>query len=232
MHVSTIMVTTARQNDDYSSYVNSLSGSLAGAGSAESHDARAADGLDSILAEELYTMSVRDRDTTQEEIHGVRSVAREESPEMINEAFRCFQNEIEKIPTKEAYDEAVSSNSYYVLHDRGFRIRFLRADSFDAKKASIRFINHLDLLMDYFGPDALQRPLRHSDLSKEVQDVVRSGSIQLLPNRDRAGRLVIFYHRGDFDLADGDKPLESSMGSRVSCFEFHELSDFINCKPL
>ena len=160
-----------------------------------SHAVTSADGLDSILAKELYGMSVRDRDITQEEIHGIRSVAQEESAEMTDHAFGSFQKEIEKIPTKHAYDMAVASNSYYVLHDRDFRIRFLRADLFDTKKAAARFINHLDLLLDYVGPIALQRPLRFSDLGKDVQRVLRFGSTQILPSRDRADRLILFFHR-------------------------------------
>jgi hypothetical protein len=204
--LSTMTTSISGGNDDF--YPPRLRSVVRGA---SSHEQQLADGLDSILAKELYAMSVHDRDASQEEIHGVRSAAPDESPEKVDEAFWCFQNEIDKTAMKKAYDEAVSCNSYYVLHDRDFRIRFLRADFFDAKKAACRFLHHLDLLLDLFGPNALQRPLRHSDLSKTVKETMRRGRIQILPNRDRAGRIVLFFHRSQLGI---------SLRARVSCFDY------------
>lgn len=142
------------------------------------------------LAEELYRMPADDRRRVEEEIHGVGSLARTETPEMIADSLRLFQTEIDCFHVKRAYDDALVINSEYIF-DRDFRLRFLRATLFDVSKAARRFCSHLDLLLEKYGPCALQRPLRYSDMSKSGRDLLKNGTIQVLPSRDRAGRLVV-----------------------------------------
>lgn len=45
-------------------------------------------------------------------------------------------------------------------------------------------IEYLDLVSQYFGDDALMRPIRLNDLSDVYQKLCREGEIQLLPSRD------------------------------------------------
>jgi len=91
---------------------------------------------------------------------------------------------------------AISTNTHkrllysYIFHEE-FRLRFLRADLYDAKKAAHRYLRCVEFLLKYYGNYALQRPLTYEDLGKECQDAVKTGSMQILPSRDRAGRLVV-----------------------------------------
>ena len=62
--------------------------------------------------------------------------------------------------------------------------------------AAARLTLHAELLFKLFGPEALMRPLRFSDLSKSEQNEIKAGIYQILPSRDRAGRLVAF-NRGN-----------------------------------
>lgn len=78
----------------------------------------------------------------------------------------------------------------YIFH-KDFRLRFLRADLFDAKKAAHRYLRCIECLLRYYGSYALQRPLTYEDLGKHCQDASKTGFFQILPSRDRAGRLVI-----------------------------------------
>ena len=78
----------------------------------------------------------------------------------------------------------------YIFH-RDFRLKFLRADFYDPKKAAHRYLRCLEGLLKYFGSYALQRPLMYADLGKEAQSAARAGYVQILPSRDRAGRLVV-----------------------------------------
>jgi hypothetical protein len=147
--------------------------------------------VDSMLATSLQKLSVQDRSKIEEEIHGVRSLAVVETPEMVEEALAAFQREVDGLPIsqKGAYEDAMVMDSKFV-QDRDFHRKFLRAALFDPRRAATIFCQYLDLLLEYFGPQALERPLRYDDLSKAEQDKYRVGNIQVLPSRDRAGRLV------------------------------------------
>jgi hypothetical protein len=78
----------------------------------------------------------------------------------------------------------------YIFH-RDFRLKFLRADLYDAEKAAHRYLRCVECLLNYYGSYALQRPLMYEDLGKECQDAAKAGCAQILPSRDRAGRLVV-----------------------------------------
>jgi hypothetical protein len=80
----------------------------------------------------------------------------------------------------------------YVTEDDNFRLRFLRCDLFDVKKAVERFLNYLNLANELWGFDIVSRRLvRREDFSKAEYKVLRKGYLQLLPFRDRSGRRVI-----------------------------------------
>lgn len=148
--------------------------------------------VDSMLAQELHKLSFQDRSRIEEEIHGVQSVAGDETPEMVGSALDAFQYELGRLRSaqKEAYEVATVMDSKYV-QDRDFRLKYLRAALFDPKKAALMFCKYLDLLYRYYGPQTLLRPLRYDDLGKAEQDKLRVGNMQVLPSRDRAGRLVV-----------------------------------------
>lgn len=173
--------------------------------------------VDRLLAEELRGLSVLDRGMVQEEIHGVSSCAVLECDEHIAQNLNRLEEEIRKIRSEimvspeqlseagNAYDETIwsylgvddeaSSASVRLLHSyifhRDFRLKFLRADLYDVEKAAHRYLRCVESLLKYFGVYALQRPLVFEDLGKECQDAAKEGYIQILPSRDRAGRLVV-----------------------------------------
>jgi hypothetical protein len=150
--------------------------------------------VDAILAQELEKLSCQDRSRIEEEIHGVQSLALEETPEMMEDALARFRLEVDCLPSfqKMAYQDAMVMGSNYV-QDREFHRKFLRVALFDPKKAASMFCLYLDMLLSNFGPQALERPLRYDDLKKEEQDGFRTGPFQVLPSRDRAGRLVCIH---------------------------------------
>ncbi len=57
--------------------------------------------VDSLLAEELLKMSFVDRNTVNEEIHGVRSLAVDETATIIANALNSFRIELELLPSEE-----------------------------------------------------------------------------------------------------------------------------------
>jgi hypothetical protein len=147
--------------------------------------------VDSHLASELHNMGMEARSTLLEEIHGVTSEPPEEgSHERMQECLRQMAQELNNIPERRAYDEA-SNNATSFVNSVSYRLAYLRAERFDPKKAAARMVLRLELLSQYFGSVALQRRITFHDLPEEAQMVVRSGSLQLLPGRDRAGRKLM-----------------------------------------
>jgi hypothetical protein len=147
--------------------------------------------VDNLLAKELKEMSFQTRTEIYEEIHGVRTFAVDETPQLLQESLRQLKFQIGKIPFEEkrAYQTA-PIHSY--VHGDDFQLRFLRADLMDPTKAAIRMVNFLDLLVEYYGPIALQRPIQLSDLGKESMDILKAGqTLQMLPFRDRSGRRIL-----------------------------------------
>eukprot|EP00536_Pseudo-nitzschia_multiseries_P003472 jgi/Psemu1/236728/estExt_Genewise1.C_540002 len=159
-----------------------------------------------IISKALLNLSFNDRNAIEEEIHGVSCMAIEETPEIIEESLANFESEIEKIEHKPGYLKAQNlvfannsnsnSNSNSSSHPRSwlsrkeFKLRFLRSELFDAKKAALRFARCHDFLLETYGEFALRRPIRMTDLSREDMAFLREGQYQLFPYRDRSGRRI------------------------------------------
>ncbi len=176
--------------------------------------------LDYLIAEDFTNLSFQDRNAINEEMHGVTSLSPVETPAMVADAIHRMSLEIEAISQKPSYDRSqhwnsnsptmgidctqsiydyntetlsAGTHSTYV-NTLDFRLRFLRAELFDTRKAAKRLVTFLDVVMDlYDGNDELlRRPIGLNDLkSKEDKDILKSGIYQLLPFRDRSGRRVI-----------------------------------------
>ena len=178
--------------------------------------------IDRHFNKELFQVSMKDRNAMTEELHGVSTLAREESPEFLEEKLREFSNELDAVsndnPLKAAYLESqLFSNTY--VNGSDFRLRFLRCELFDAKKSITRMLNFLSHTSDLFGPQVLERPIQIADFFKEDLDYMRLGNLQVLPLRDRSGR-PIYTWVGDFDAKHGWKVIH-----KVSLYLHYIMSD-------
>jgi len=193
--------------------------------------------VDKLYLEELQGLSAQHRDMVQEEIHGVHTCAVSEDEEKIVEGLKRLDEEIrairqellvcpDQVSSIWAYlaveEENCSASSastnarnrilYSYIFHRDFRLKFLRADLFDAEKAAHRYLRCVECLLNYYGSYALQRPLMYDDLGKECQDAAKAGYGQILPSRDRAGRLIVVCQ------APLDKSRRKSMAIIVKLF--------------
>jgi hypothetical protein len=153
--------------------------------------------VDSFLATELNKLSFLNRENINEEIHGVRCLCPEETPQMLEAALEQLSLELADIPCseKQAFlqSQRLFPNNRYV-NDHHFRLTFLRCELFDARKAARRLVRHLDFVFEIFGnkTEILGRPIRLTDLAPKSLKLLRSGCLQLLPVRDSSGRRVFF----------------------------------------
>jgi hypothetical protein len=143
------------------------------------------DVVDSLLANELNSMSLKERGALYEQIYGVEAIV-DETPDFCDEKLLIMDQALLDIPNKPAYDKA--SQDY--VTGQNFRLSFLRADSFEPKKAAMRLVKFMDLNLEYFGPETLSRPLYLSDLDEETLKFLKPGPFQVLPERDRSGRAI------------------------------------------
>jgi hypothetical protein len=86
------------------------------------------------------------------------------------------------------------------VNEPGFRLRFLRTENFNAKKAAIRLMKFMNLMLEVFGAFALFRPIVLTDFKRNEVKILQTGWLQILPFRDRSGRKV-FIWVGDAGLS-------------------------------
>ena len=148
--------------------------------------------VDTALAKEITKLSCHDRNKAQEELHGVQSAMPEETPELLQTSLQQFEAQVQLIPSKKAYDHAVQRLDASYIQSDAFRLSFVRAAMYDISRAAVRYIKYLELLHEFFGDFGLQRRLRFTDLNKAEKDCLKEGRRQILPSRDRSGRLIMF----------------------------------------
>jgi hypothetical protein len=172
--------------------------------------------VDSILAKALMDLGLKDRTSIEQEIHGVTPQAEEETPEQRAAMLTDFETELVKAyvqspthPDLAAYHLAVKEQYQYTTSPGNelSRLKFIRVEEYDIGRAVKRFLVHLNYLLEFFGPESLQRPLQMDDLNynpatgrRETTSgalkYLKTGSFQVLPGRDRAGRRVFFHDFG------------------------------------
>ena len=82
---------------------------------------------------------MEDRDKVYYDVHGVNAPMVQETPQLIQASLLAMEQEIMLRKNREAYNLALAMNPNYV-RDPKFRLAFLRADSFDPKKAALRIL--------------------------------------------------------------------------------------------
>jgi hypothetical protein len=150
------------------------------------------DYVETLLSNELKSLTFQDRNAIQEELHGVGSLARPETKEMIELSIQRLNDAINDTPNKSAYDKSQTYPDTYV-NTTSFRLIFLRAELFDEIAAAKRMINFLDMIHEYYGDAVLRRPICMNDLGKQELDLCKKGGFQVLPCRDRSGRKVWMF---------------------------------------
>lgn len=143
-----------------------------------------------MFARELNKLSMKERDDVLQDVHGISDVMRED-PEMVARSLEELDVELGKVEDKEAYLIAKQQNHAYVT-DSSFVTMFLRAESFQAKRAATRMSSFFEMKRELFGADKLGRDITIDDLNEDDIKVLESGYVQVLQNRDRAGRVIFF----------------------------------------
>eukprot|EP00980_Cylindrotheca_fusiformis_P019631 scaffold6821_cov127-Cylindrotheca_fusiformis.AAC.5 len=152
--------------------------------------------LDKYLAQSMTTLSVKNREAALEEVNGIAS-SQPEDPDTLELCLQEFNEHLMQLKRGTYYEVAEKMDSDYV-RDRDFRIMFLRANRYssngqhryDPKRAAEQMKNFFDTKHLLFGKDKLVKEITLDDLDEDDKRSFQRGSIQVLPVRDTAGRLV------------------------------------------
>ena len=144
---------------------------------------------------ELNQLSSTERDQLIEEIHGVAGIKIEEGSDDLKDArIEQLEVELKKLTTYEThvhYDRACFLAPHLVKH-REFRLKFLRADGFNAKKAARRMTNYFQSKVELFGEEKLLKDITLDDLDEDDLATLMTGGYMILPTKDQSGRTLIY----------------------------------------
>ena len=185
-------------------------------------DKNAPQTTDSLLAYELNKLSFHERESINEEIHGINIDKKyieetgvfNETPELRTKSIGAMQTELDRLcsteggaegsafafkKAQELYGPAPDA-CYFNKND--FRLMFLRCERFNCKKAAKRLCLYANLMLERFGEFALGREPQLSDLDDDEVAIVKEGYSVLFPGRDRAGRRIYIHFAGKYNLSD------------------------------
>ena len=181
--------------------------------------------VEKMMATEMERLSLKDRNAIYEEIHGVSTMAIEETPELLDESLHRFQEELDKIDgdIKFAYDYITHQEddlpSKRLAFDRSFRLRFLRCVFFNPAKAAARMVRYFGVLDALYGREALTKFDGTMDFfvgDKSDQIAFRNGYLQLLPFRDRSGRKILVLVLDALEIEDTTRVRSKQQTNRTN----------------
>jgi hypothetical protein len=162
-------------------------------------------GIDVLRAEELQRMSAKERECVLNDIHCCP-----DTPFVDAQSIRLRMDEFELALQDElasdvdfgaAYRLAHSLDSSYVLKSE-LRLAFLRAERFHPRQAVRRFLAFFREKLMLWGSSRLTCEITLSDFDSKDMEVLRSGKVQLLPQKDQSGRQIMSHVIADQVEAD------------------------------
>jgi hypothetical protein len=125
--------------------------------------------------------------------HGVPNDLKE-TPELMNKCLQELHKEVFNIVQlkkgRSYYKQAQEMSAEYV---RAQHVRFLRSKCYDAREAAKLLEKFFELKLNLFGVDNLARDIKMSDQAQEDIEHWKTGYVQVLPQRDLAGRKILFF---------------------------------------
>jgi hypothetical protein len=143
------------------------------------------------LAKEMNDLTVDERERLFDEIHGVLK-EREETPGFAETCCDQFDNALSKLSSaKRKYLGRAFFLNPSIQKDAKFKMMFLRADNYNARRAAQRMAGFFTFKRELFGDDKLHKTITLDDLY-EQQDTEFTPPFMFLPYKDQVGRPIWF----------------------------------------
>jgi hypothetical protein len=180
-----------------------------------------------LLARDLTKMSMKEREEVFHDLHGVATVA-SETPELLARTLAELEVKLAKMKKDNAYNIAKIQNLLYVSNSK-FRLKFLRAESFDVGRAADRIVRFFEQKIMLFGPEKLAKDIKLDDLDEGDVACLESGLIQVLPSRDSAGRAILVWSPSLKNRKSSVMNRVSLRGSSLSGYPFGAYTSTFPC---
>jgi hypothetical protein len=143
--------------------------------------------VDKVLARDLYTMTVQERERALHDVHGIAD-SMVETHELVQSAKSKLRHQLSLIGYRStAYQLAMSQCSEYV---ESLHIIFLRRDGYDVNSAASRMLSHFDMKMTLWGETTLGRNITLNDFNEDDMACLNEGLFHSINCRDQAGRAL------------------------------------------
>lgn len=110
-----------------------------------------------------------------------------ESPELLRNRLSLLESQLQNMSG--AHRLAIEQDPDWVDQQK---IKFLRAEGFDAAAAAARMVRYFALKQSLFGNELLGRDILLTDLNEDDMKTLRAGGVQILSEPDHAGRRIFF----------------------------------------
>lgn len=147
--------------------------------------------VDTLIAKELFQMSLDEREKALDDVHGIRK-AETEDPNFVNNRLIQLEHHLCQIKMGSVYEEAERQSETFV-RDPHRRTMFLRAEHFEPRAAAQRMLRFFEFKKELFGVDKLCRKITLQDMSEDDMESLRSGECQISPFKDVSGRPIIIF---------------------------------------
>lgn len=139
------------------------------------------------LVREVQQMPPVRQEEATKDVLGISEV-NDIAPETIAQLWE----HVHEIEEKPAWDLALQMDREYTMSPKR-AMAFLRSVGGKPKQAAKRLVRHFETKLDLFGPDKLVKDIElASDFDEHDMEALESGGFQILPERDRAGRPILF----------------------------------------
>lgn len=142
--------------------------------------------LDALLSQAMNALTFEERQKQQEIVHGVDQTV--EDAAFTDFALQELDHHLSCIKEGSTYEMAERMDPKYV-HDRAFRVMFLRANEYNSKESAEQMLRWFDLKHELFGENKLTKEIALEDLSDNDIASLKRGGLQMA-GRDRSGRQV------------------------------------------
>lgn len=146
--------------------------------------------IDSLLAKEMASLSIQEREVVENDVHGIDHKFEDRQPGILDDRLAELDLHLDLIKGGTAYELAEQMSSEYVK-SRAFRVMFIRADRYDAWEAAQRMIRFFEFKRELFGEEKLVKDIKLQDLDEDDMESLKAGHHQLSPHKDSAGRVII-----------------------------------------
>eukprot|EP00980_Cylindrotheca_fusiformis_P029242 scaffold22766_cov131-Cylindrotheca_fusiformis.AAC.8 len=144
--------------------------------------------VDALVARDMNELTGKEREQVLHDIHGVADFP-DETPLEVERRLAELETQIQRVASKSAYQQALAHSEAYVK-DRTFRLKFLRADLFNTRRAASRLVGFFEQKLLIFGANKLARDITLEDLDHDDLAVLNNGHMQFLPQKDMGGRSI------------------------------------------